>query len=143
MKEAFAKIIERLEEHNRKLKTMKNQCIALSDREVSDVENHAYNTAIEIVNQVAEEYVPDINVGSNDGWIPCSERLPEKDGCYLCQCRGFFRICGFAKNLKKVDKYDFANEKRAGFYEFDHEYGYYEALGVIAWRELPQPYKGE
>ena len=35
--------------------------------------------AIEIVNQVAEEYVPDINVVNNNGWIPCSERLPEEE----------------------------------------------------------------
>lgn len=36
------------------------------------------NKAIEIVNQVAEEYGTDINVGSKDGWIPCS-------GCKDCQ----------------------------------------------------------
>ena len=41
-----------------------------------------FENAIEIVNQVAEEYGTDINVGSNDGWIPCSERLPEEKGEY-------------------------------------------------------------
>ena len=50
MQEIFEKIKERLKEHNRKLKTMKNQFIALSDIEVCDIENYAYNTAIEIVN---------------------------------------------------------------------------------------------
>ena len=39
-------------------------------------ERNGYERAIEIVNQLAEEY--------NNGWIPCSERLPEehitKDG---------------------------------------------------------------
>ena len=38
--------------------------------------------AIEIVKQEAEQFGTDINVGSN-GWIPCSERLPEDGGYYL------------------------------------------------------------
>ena len=37
----------------------------------------AYDKAIEIVNQVAEEYVSEINVGNNNDWIPCSEKTPE------------------------------------------------------------------
>ena len=66
MKEVFEKIIERLEENNLKSKRMKNQCIALSDIEVSDIENHAYNTAIEIVKEVAEEFGKDkyVSIGA-------------------------------------------------------------------------------
>lgn len=78
---------------------------------------------------------------ANDGWTPVSDGLPKKKGYYLCQCRGFFRICGFAKNLEKVDKYDFAGEKHAGFYDFDAEFGYCEVHGIIAWRELLPEYK--
>ena len=57
---------------------MKNSCIALSDAEVSDIENHAYNTAIKIVTQVAEEH--------GDGWTPCSKNLPKENGWYECWC---------------------------------------------------------
>ena len=56
MKRVFEEIIKQLETHNLKLKSMKNMCIALSDSEVSDIENHAYNTAIKIIRNVAEKY---------------------------------------------------------------------------------------
>lgn len=62
----------------------------------------------------------------NDGWIPCSERLPE-DGTYLCTLDGelvgeqepFTGMCGI-------------------------ENGKWDEEGcVIAWQPLPEPYKGE
>ena len=67
----------------------------------------------------------DINIPTNDGWIPVSERLP-KDGTYLCTLDGelcgidepFTGMCGIEKG-----KWD--------------EEGY-----VIAWQPLPEPYKG-
>ena len=65
--------------------------------------------------EVAEEFAADTNVGTN-GWIPCSERLPEIDGntsdiVLVCGSNGFqymafwcddlkwrFCECGMAKN---------------------------------------------
>ena len=41
--------------------------------------NSAIDESIKIVNELAEEY--------NNGWIPCSERLPEEDGYYLITTR--------------------------------------------------------
>ena len=38
----------------------------------------AYKDAISIVNQLAEEYYANSPQKSADGWIPCSERLPEE-----------------------------------------------------------------
>ena len=76
MQEVFSKIIEKLEEENSRLKRLRNNCIALSDSEVSAIENKAYNFSIEIVKQEAEKFGTDTDVGSN-GWIPCNERLPE------------------------------------------------------------------
>jgi hypothetical protein len=79
MKEAFEKVTDRLV---KKIKPLHNANW-----------NAAFEEAIEIVNQVAEEYnkehnkeynkkhntdAPGRNVGSNDGWIACSERLPEE-----------------------------------------------------------------
>ena len=81
-------------------------------------------------------------------WIPCSERLPEEDGEYLCQIdvhgRAVMEVIGFSNNLYKVDEYDFFDCKgKKGFYGYDSEMGYYETSGVIAWMPLPEPYKGE
>lgn len=52
-------------------------------------------------------------------WIPCSERLPEKNGDYLCSL-------GDDEHSIEVDT--FAE---------DH----FEIYNVIAWMPLPEPYK--
>ena len=64
MKEVFEKIVERLEEERH-------------PEIFGGWETMRIDRAKEIVHEVAEEYGPDTNVGSN-GWIPCSERLPEE-----------------------------------------------------------------
>ena len=75
-------------------------------------------------------------------WISVNDRLPDKDGKYLC-CHFFanlkyISVCSFAKNLRKVDKYDFPNENRKGWYGSDSEYGYYEKTNVTHWMPLPE-----
>ncbi len=73
---------------------------------------------------------------------------PKKDGRYLVvttinwntikdDIKYHIQISNFAKNLYEVDKYDFPNDKRSGWYKYDSEYGYYEIDNVIAWTELP------
>lgn len=37
----------------------------------------------------------------------------------------FFRICGYSKNLSKVDDFDFYGKTSGGFYDYDFEYGYF------------------
>lgn len=84
----------------------------------------------------------------NGGWIPVSERLPEKDGKYLVTMRSFcglpqrIEVLHFATDLHKIDKFDFQAHK-CGFYGSDAEWGYYEVDDVIAWMPLPEPYKEE
>lgn len=56
-------------------------------------------------------------------WIPCSERLPEKEGKYLVTLDKW-NIVSFA---------DFKNIK----------YNPHFNAPVIAWMPLPEPYKGE
>lgn len=65
----------------------------------------------------------------NNGWVPCSERLPEKYGEYLCcDTYGNF-ILGFPSESDTSD---------TGFIvETEHEYCY----DIIAWMELPEKYK--
>ena len=67
----------------------------------------------------------------NDGWILVDERLPESDGFYLATLDG--EICG-------------QKEAFTGLAEFEHgkwiddEEGY---KCVLAWKPLPEGYKGE
>lgn len=69
MKEFVNKLIERLEA--RKKIILSHKIIDAEDESMI----FAYNETINIVNELAEEY--------NNGWIPCSERLPDVSGDYL------------------------------------------------------------
>ena len=79
-----------------------------------------------------------------DQWIPCSERLPGKEGRYLCFLgTGVMEVLKFTNDLYEVDEYDFSEHKgKAGFYTYDSEWGYSEADYIEAWARLPEPYKG-
>ena len=138
MKEAFEKIKERLEEKS--LGGMGcPQWIPLE-------------SAIEIVNPVADEYGKYINVPGNDGWIPCSERLPEDGDCrfYMCIVENHEddvpMFCQFEEEYGFGYWQDIYDEYSLGF--LDSEFLTNEELGyekVIAWQPLPAPYqpKGE
>ena len=62
----------------------------------------------------------------NNGWIPCSERLPE-DGTRVIAC--------FKHGLVTELKY-----KSAGIFEGTNEY---VAEVIDAWQSLPEPYREE
>ena len=84
------------------------------------------NEAIEIVKQEAEQY--------NNGWIPCSEKLPElrKDVLITVKYTGFMGMHGYWI--------------KTGHMEAENDWWGDCAGGeVIAWQPLPQPYqpKGE
>ena len=123
MKEAFEKIIKKLEEKRDKYENLAggSNFDGYHEEEIEYLAmQEAFEKAIEIVNQVAEEVlekefsewchdckeydkekhhcprwckvirttveeikgnldVPEINVGKNGGWIPCSERLPQEE----------------------------------------------------------------
>lgn len=113
MKEAFEKIKECLkknEEYNREGK----EEFCGTDGEVRfEAKENAYAHALSIVSEVEAEY--------GNGWIPCSERLPEECGRYLVCNDGvawiadFFNSTWFGKRCRYSD--------------------------VIAWQPLPTPYK--
>ena len=99
---------------------------------------NAYESAIEIVNQLAEE--------RNNGWIPCSERLPSKRDWYLVMFKehdsDFVLVPRVADYLGKQTP--FTTEE--GWLILDMEDNmnyYYKKLVCIAWMPLPAPYKGE
>ena len=134
MQEVFEKIIEKLEEYEYENlvehdSEMANHC-KQDCNDINDCTLCVWDKAIEIVKQEAEKFVPDTNV-ENNGWIPCSERLPEESGEYLTwveherdkfiaideiDCDGIIKEWNCSTNYK-----------------------------VIAWQPLPQPYqsKGE
>lgn len=73
--------------------------------------NVPINNAIEIVNQVEQEY--------NNGWIPCSERLPEKNTWVLVTR---------SNGIIDMDMY-----KSRGWICIEDF--------VIAWQPLPEPFR--
>ena len=76
-------------------------------------------------------------------WISVKDRLPKKNGKYLCYniCLiGGIGIFSFAKNLKKVGINDFMFRK-SGWYAYDSECGFYEVSNVTHWMPLPEPPK--
>ena len=95
-------------------------------KDIADYNGDAYidsSDIIEIVQEVAEEY--------NNGWIPCGERLPEKNGMYLCTQNSYDLATN--KNIIRVstELVEFYNGKwrRA------------KNLVVTHWQPLPEPFK--
>lgn len=66
---------------------------------------------------------------------------PKKNGTYLIWWCNDIVIARYTDNLYEVDEYDFDDKKRAGWYKYDSEYGYWELENVKAWQELPSDYK--
>ena len=79
------------------------------------------------------------------GWIPVSERLPDdRKRCLVTFEAEHVDIMYYAQDLYRVDKYDFCDKKdKAGWYDYDSEWGYHSRDDVIAWLPLPGPYKAE
>ena len=137
MKEVFEKIIEKLEEYRDENlvehdSEMANHC-KQDCNDVNDCTLCVWDKAIEIVKQEAEKFVPDTNVGNN-GWIPCSEKLPElrQDVLVTVKYTGFMGMHGYWI--------------KTGHMEAENDWWGDCAGGeVIAWQPLPQPYqpKGE
>ena len=125
----FDKILERLEE----IKGCSCDGISCSECEyTSDClegemsEKVAIDKAVEIVQEVAEEY--------NDGWIPCSERLPEEAfGCLVTvmDCEPVTQN-EFENILPYFVGYDGHSWNDADGNEIPFE--------VIAWQPLPKPF---
>ena len=130
MKEAFEKILERLDEmiHPKQLhfcKCARGRCrLFYNNKNCMDC---VVKDAKEIVQEVAEEY--------NNGWIACNDRLPNKNGMYLCT-QNTYDLNTNKKIIKiSTELVEFYNEnwRRA------------KNLIITHWQPLPEPYqpKGE
>ena len=73
--------------------------------------------------------------GADQGWIPCSERLPEEEEYILLSFASYTGL-----DIGRYEK-DGENDN---FYPGDEEETYASyGLFVNAWMPLPEPYKGE
>ena len=81
--------------------------------------------AIQIVNQLAEEY--------NNGWIPCIERLPEDCTIYEVTARFGNGMC--------YTEFAYYDESKGEWWKHDED----GLVNVLAWKEHSAPYqpKGE
>ena len=78
----------------------------------------AVGDVITIINKLTEEY--------NNGWSPCSERLPDSSGNVIIMTRS--SIVGVGSFFKNT----------SGWVQW---YSGGIAIDVIAWQPLPEPYK--
>lgn len=78
-----------------------------------------------------------------DRWISVKDRLPEEDGKYLVfeqnNGRTNTSILRFAKDARKVDRYDFKSRWENAWYEYDSEWGHYTVDSVTHWMPIPEP----
>lgn len=152
MQEVFSKIIEKLEE----LRKAEIERDDLCDEEGCGDGEEIYEDGksqgrfeqvvriIEIVKQEAAEY--------NNGWIPCSERLPEERDWYLAVFEevdtGFIGLPYIADYLMGSHT-EFTTEDGWIIHNCsdreDESAEYYKNLRCVAWQPLPNPFqpKGE
>lgn len=89
----------------------------------------AYEVVKEIIRSHMDE-AKDINVPSNDDWIPVEERLPEETGYYLAQLS------------RKLPNEDYSDRVVVLFNGEEKEFMCYAKL-IIAWQPLPEQYRGD
>lgn len=115
MQEFVKKLIERLEERSKEY----NAGVRLHGKP----EEMLTYEAIEIINQLAEEY--------GDGWIPCEKEIP-KDGVVVdlsCEYMGTpYETVGYFKNGNRGHSYIVDNDV-------------FMRSAVLAWRPRPIPYQ--
>ncbi|WP_303168276.1 DUF551 domain-containing protein [[Ruminococcus] lactaris] len=80
-----------------------------------------------------DELAEEVGELANQGWIPCSERLPEDGQTVLAYIGGRHNSCNYLCACHTVEEYtDRWRNARTGFAIL---------CEVIAWMPLPEPYK--
>lgn len=138
MNEVFEKILERLEENAFEVHT----------REYGNVEVVGIDAINDVIEQVAEEFATDTNVGAN-GWIRCDVKMPEERDSIFAQFKGtdkwknsmFERMSEFVnatvefedgtRMVKTLHTVDGKWHIGSGFLKYK----------VIAWQPLPSPFR--
>ena len=117
------------------IKRLANRCLAVKGMECT------------ILGEVIDMLVAEPDVEVVQQWISINDRLPVKDGRYLVLKNIYgtpwYDVIYFAKNGRKVDKYDFRREWKNVWYRYDSEWGNVTTNDVTHWMPLPEPPKGE
>lgn len=137
MNEAFEKILERIDSYIEDAK---------SEGDFSYIK--PFEIVKIAVQEVAEEYLPDTNVGNN-GWIMCDVKMPEERDSIFAQFKGtdkwensmFERMSEFVnatvefedgtRMVKTLHTVDGKWHMGSGFLKYK----------VIAWQPLPSPFR--
>lgn len=69
-------------------------------------------------------------------WISIKDRLPEKEGEYLCYRHSFVGCGGYCAILRYGTIYNKGRQRT--FYFFDSDYGNISVANVTHWMELPE-----
>lgn len=131
MQEVFNKIIEKLNEELKLSNNEKERCSREDQLQFDTVKGYVngIENAIEVVKQAAAE--------NNNGWIPCSELLPETNESVLC----------WAKSTARGGDVCFVGSCHNGFWFLQSSADTHSFPGqyvIVAWHPLPWPYtKGE
>jgi hypothetical protein len=124
-------IFEKIRERLQKLMQQKCDLYNLGDRDEDKYFFQLYFLRQEIMpllDKVEAEY--------NNGWIPCSERLPEGEDYGLAQYADGKYDLGDDDNIWMA----FYNHTE-GHWEYETDEGLLITPEVIAWQPLPKPYK--
>lgn len=119
MKEFIEKLIGRLEDEKKQA-----QCEGLLSFAMG------FKVSIKIVNELAEKY--------NNGWIPCSQRLPDDDKEVLCWYE--YRIMQGTCVGEITQRYGIGWYSKH-FKNWFGEVAYGRDCRVIAWQPLPTAYE--
>lgn len=82
------------------------------------------------MNQQAE--VTDTDTISRPQWIPCSERMPDKDELVLCCSFGGVHFIGCIKETNQGE-----------YMAVSGDSDYKTVYEIVAWMPLPEPYQGD
>lgn len=99
------------------------------------VDSHYYKMDLVDVNADLQKEIADLPIACNDGWIPCSERLPED----MQKCLTIARIYVVPDHVDEPDNY-IGIELNI----YSERFGWLGGNEVIEWQplpSLPQPYK--
>ena len=134
------KILEEIKERIEKLNMADNMCRENAERN-RNFESVKYFQALMFATERANSIIGDIirshmDEAKNDGWIPCSEGLPNEIEFQEAYCRNQY-AAEFLVTIKGATRPTTLYFKNNSW--FDEERNYYK---VVAWQPLPGPYKG-
>lgn len=126
MQEVFENIIEKLRINANSSERKEMEADYFEDKKEYKGQRIAFRDAIDIVKQEAKQY--------DNGWITCSERLPEIDGntsdtVLVCCSNGFLYMAFWCDDLQwRFCKCGMSKEPVLW-------------TEIVAWQPLPEPFK--